>query len=112
VVNAVERFEAMLSGGKDTPLLRFTLGSHYLGHGEPQRAAEHLRMAVSLDPDYSAAWKLLGRALEQCGDSPQAIDAFRRGIEVAEGQGDKQAAREMAVFMKRLLRDPSQGTRT
>jgi Tfp pilus assembly protein PilF len=112
VVNTVERFEAMLAGGKDTALLRFTLGSHYLGQREPLRAMEHFRVAVSLDPNYSAAWKLLGRALAQCGDLPQAIDAFRRGIEVAEAQGDKQAAKEMTVFMKRLHRDPSQGTQT
>jgi len=31
-----------------------------------------------------------------------AIDAYQNGIRVAEERGDKQAAREMAVFLKRL----------
>ena len=31
-----------------------------------------------------------------------ALDAYRRGIEVAERRGDKQAAKEMTVFAQRL----------
>ena len=48
--------------------------------------------------------KLYGKALEATGDTGAAIDAYERGIEVAEGKGDKQAAREMTVFLKRLRR--------
>ncbi len=33
-----------------------------------------------------------------------AISAFEKGIEVAEGRGDIQAAKEMKVFLKRLAR--------
>ena len=96
------RFEQLLAAGKDSALLRFGLGQQYLNAGEATRAAEHLRSAVTQDPQYSAAWKLLGKALELAADREGAIAAYRSGIAAAEGRGDKQAAREMGVFMRRL----------
>jgi predicted Zn-dependent protease len=100
----VERLEAMLAGGKDSALLRFSLGSEYLKSGEPQRAAEHLAKALEHDPQYSAAWKLYGKALADSGRAEDASAAYRRGIEVAEAKGDKQAAKEMLVFARRIER--------
>lgn len=97
----VERFEAMLAQGKDSALLRFSLGMQYLKE-DPARAAEHLRAAVTQDPGYSAAWKLLGKALADAGRREEAIGAYRAGIEAAGRKGDKQAAKEMAVFLRRL----------
>ncbi|OBS08265.1 hypothetical protein [Acidihalobacter prosperus] len=103
-MDMIERFEAMLATGQDNALLRFTLGGAYLKQGRAREAAGHLREAVALDGRYSAAWKLLGRALGECEDVEAAIAAYDRGIEVAEARGDKQAAKEMAVFRKRLAR--------
>ena len=98
----VERFEAMLAQGKDSALLRFGLGTQYLKDGDAIRAAEHLRAAVTQDPDYSAAWKLLGKALADAGQREAATAAYRSGIDAAERKGDKQAAKEMTVFLRRL----------
>lgn len=103
-MDPVERFEEMLASGKDSALLRFSLGMQYLKAGEAARAAAHLRSAVSQDPAYSAAWKLLGKALEESGDAAAAAEAYRSGIAAAEKRGDKQAAKEMAVFLRRLER--------
>lgn len=104
-MDPVERFEAMLAAGRDGALLRFGLGLHYLKADDPSRAAEHLRSAVAQDPQYSAAWKLLGKALAQIGQPHDAAEAYRKGIAAAERRGDKQAAKEMAVFLRRLEKD-------
>jgi predicted Zn-dependent protease len=108
-MSPVERFEQLLAAGKDSALLRFSLGSHYLKAGDAARAAGHLRAAVAQDKDYSAAWKLLGKALDECGDRAGAIGAYRDGIEAAGRRGDKQAAKEMAVFMRRLEKEGGEG---
>ena len=105
-MNPVERFEALLAAGKDSALLRFSLGMQYLNAGDATRAAQHLASAVAQDQKYSAAWKLLGRARAECGDREGAIAAYRSGIAAAEVRGDKQAAREMGVFLKRLEKPP------
>lgn len=98
----IDNFEAMLAAGKDNALLRFSLGSEYLKAADAAKAVGHLRQAVTLDANYSAAWKLLGKALESCQDWPAARDAYRAGIAAAEAKGDKQAAKEMQVFARRI----------
>jgi Tfp pilus assembly protein PilF len=96
---------AMLERGQDSALLRFSLGSEFLGEDQHSLAAEHLQQAVKLDPNYSAAWKLLGKTLAIRECTAEAIDAYQKGIEVAEANGDRQAAREMAVFLRRLQKE-------
>jgi len=87
---------------RDGALLRFSLGAEYLKAGEPAAAADHLREAVTKDPHYSAAWKLLGKALAGSGALSEALAAYERGAAVAAARGDKQAAKEMTVFARRL----------
>ena len=94
----------MLAAGRDDALLRFSLGNEYLKAGDARAASEHLRAALRHDPHYSAAWKLLGKALEESSADEEALAAYREGIRVAEGKGDKQAAKEMTVFARRLER--------
>ena len=98
----IENFEKMLADGKDSPLLRFSLGNEYMKADNAASASGHLRAAVALDAGYSAAWKLLGKALTQLGEVEGASEAYRQGIAAAEAKGDKQAAKEMTVFLKRL----------
>ncbi|QJR13237.1 tetratricopeptide repeat protein [Usitatibacter palustris] len=98
----IQRFETLLAEGKDNALLRFGLGGEYLKAGDAARAAEHLRQATRQDPGYSAAWKLLGKALAEHGDVEAAKVAYRDGIAAAETKGDKQAVKEMTVFLRRL----------
>ena len=87
---------------KDGALLRFSLGAEYLKSADCEAAIEHLKAAVEKDPGYSAAWKLLGNALARNGRDDEALATYRAGIEVAEKRGDRQAAKEMAVFARRL----------
>jgi predicted Zn-dependent protease len=101
---ALANFLKMLDAGKDGALLRYSLGNEYTKSGEPERAAFHLRQAVALDPEYTAAWKLLGRALADSGRTTEALEAYTEGIAVAARRGDKQAQREMQVFARRLER--------
>jgi|SRR5215510_1192617 len=95
---------------RDNALLRFSLGNEYLKVGDHEAAIVHLRVAVEKDPSYSAAWKLLGKALAASGALADALAAYRSGITVAEARGDKQAAKEMTVFARRLERQLADGS--
>ncbi len=108
-VSVVERLEAILRSGADSASLRYALGCEYLKAGDPATAAGHLAEAVHLTPDYSAAWKQLGRAQTAAGLEEKAMESYRRGILAAQERGDIQAAREMQVFLNRL-RKSSQGS--
>jgi Tfp pilus assembly protein PilF len=98
----VNSLEAMLTRGQDSALLRYGLGGEYLKLKLFDKAIEHLRKALQHDMKYSAAWKLLGQALTEAGNTDAAIRAYEDGIRIARENGDKQTAKEMAVFLKRL----------
>ncbi|WP_439860320.1 tetratricopeptide repeat protein [Pseudomonas sp. MBLB4136] len=100
----LESLEKMLAQGMDNALLRFGLGKGYLDAGEFARAAQHFQRCVEFDANYSAAWKLLGKAHLELGDRAAAEHAWQQGIAAAQNHGDKQAEKEMTVFLKRLQR--------
>jgi Tfp pilus assembly protein PilF len=100
----IANLEALLAKGGENATLRLALASRYLDAGDAAAAAAHAEAAVRLDPEYSAAWKALGRALAAAGRGADALAAYERGIEVAERRGDQQAAKEMRVFLRRLER--------
>ena len=100
----VENLEALLVRGPDGALLRYSLGLEHLKLGQVAEARAHLERAVALDPDYSAAWKILGKVCADAGDTHTAMHAYRTGISAAERKGDIQAAKEMRVFLARLER--------
>ena len=98
----LENFERMLAQGRDSALLRYSLGNEYLKADRPCNAISHLREAVRQDPDHSASWKLLGKALTETGDIAGALEAYSQGIHCAQARGDLQAAKEMQVFLRRI----------
>ena len=101
-MSILDNFERMLAQGRDSAMLRYSLGNEYLKLSQHETASRHLEVALTLDPDYSAAWKLLGKCLAEAGDLQAALSTFERGIEKAQAKGDLQAAKEMQVFAKRL----------
>ena len=101
-MSALETFEKMLAAGKDSALLRYSLGNECLKLGRLDDARVHLQAALAFDPRYSAAWKLLGKALSEAGALSDAREIYRQGIAAAEAKGDIQAAKEMTVFAKRI----------
>jgi tetratricopeptide (TPR) repeat protein len=101
---ALRSFERMLASGKDSALLRYSIGNEYAKANEWPAAIDALAEAVALDPTYTAAWKLYAKALDQAGRRAEALDAYRRGIVIARQKGDRQAEKEMTVFARRIER--------
>ncbi len=107
-MSQTDALEAMLARGQDSEMLRFTLGNSYFKEQDYSTAITHLQVAVTLKPDYSAAWKLLGRALAKNAQASEALLAFERGLAVAEANGDKQTLKEITVFRRRLQKQLSE----
>ena len=98
----IASLRSQCGGPRDGALLRFSLGSALLGAADAAAAIDELRHALAFDPGYSAAWKLLGKACLQAGQPQAAADAWSSGITAAAQRGDKQAEKEMTVFLRRL----------
>src|SRR3970040_577488 len=74
----IANLEKLLGTPRDGALLRYSLGSEYLKAGSIERGIEHLREAVRRDPQYSAAWKALGRAVGEAGRTGEESAGYPR----------------------------------
>lgn len=102
----ITSLENMIHNGRDSAMLRLALARLLSAEDRLPEAVKHLESATAQDAGYTAAWKSLGRAHLDLGHRQQAMEAWRTGIEVARRNGDKQAEREIAVFLKRLAKTP------
>lgn len=100
----------LCDGPRDGALLRVSIANQMLLRGDPAGAIAQLQRAVVFEPRYSAAWRLLGQTLAKSGNPEAALEAFRSGIVAANTRGDKQAEKEMQVFMRRLEKAAPRGT--
>ncbi|CAM5416563.1 tetratricopeptide repeat protein [Rhodanobacter lindaniclasticus] len=106
----LDNLRRQCDGPRDGALLRYSLGSALLDTGDAAAAVAAFERALAFDPGYSAAWKLLGKAHLATGAALAAAEAWRRGIAAAGARGDKQAEKEMTVFLRRLQTPPAAGS--
>src|SRR5437899_9829397 len=90
----IAAFKEVAEEMPDDPVVRFGLAGAYLDAGQPENAVEEYREPIRLKPDYSAAHRGLGRALERAGRIAEAIAAYQQGLEVATRNGDPQTVKE------------------
>jgi len=98
----INSLQTMLNNGQDSLILRFGLAQALLKQNAATQAIEHLLRALEFDAEYSAAYKLLGKAYALTEQNKLAIQTYEKGISIAQSKGDIQAAKEMTVFLKRL----------
>lgn len=98
----IAALEKLLDGPRDNAMLRLTLAKQLHASDRTEAAIEHLKTAVAKQPDYSAAWKLLGKCLAQTGQIEAARQAYEQGLIAAQANGDKQSEKEITVFLRRL----------
>ncbi len=100
----IESLTKMVGTPRDSAMLRLMLAKLLAADDALGKAELHLERAVDMNPAYAAAWKELGRIRNLAGKVDAAAEAWRIGIQTARENGDKQAEKEMSVFLKRLQR--------
>ncbi len=99
-----EMFRKLLEKDPDNPMIHYSLGTELFKEGRYPEAREHLARAVENKPDYSVAYRTLGRAHYELHENAEARRVFTKGREVAQENGDLQTVREIDVFLRRLDR--------
>jgi uncharacterized protein HemY len=97
-----EMFRKLLERDPNNPMVLYSLGSELFKEQSYSEARECLERAVENKPDYSVAYRSLGRVLYELGEDSEARRVFAEGREIAEGNGDLQTVREIDVFVRRL----------
>jgi predicted Zn-dependent protease len=87
---------------KDMPedaMVWYGLASEYFKLERWADAAEALRNVVRFNPNYTAAYQMLGTALMKQGETDEARRAWSEGIEVATRTGAWKARQHMEGLM-------------
>jgi uncharacterized protein HemY len=97
-----DMFRKLLARDPNNPMVLYSLGSELFKEGQYPEAQDLLRRAVENKPDYSVAYRMLGRAHFELHENSEARNVFLKGKEVAQENGDLQTVKEIDVFMRRL----------
>ncbi len=100
----VTRQEAAVEAAPADARARLTLAESYRKLDMHAKAIPHLRVALTHDPELSAAHLELGRALEQVGARAEAAACYEKGIPIAERRGDMMARNQMQSRLAALRR--------
>jgi uncharacterized protein HemY len=89
------QFRKLAADHPASPMVHFSLGKLLLDERRYAEAAESLRTAVTLQPDYAAALVALGDALVAAGQRDEARKVLEAGRAVALAQKHPSLAEEI-----------------
>lgn len=98
----IDTLKNLIDGPHDSAMLRLTLARQLLELEHYDDAIMHLEHAIHIQPEYSAAWKWLGKAQQQNDQLKAARQTYNQAITIAKKNGDKQSEKEIVVFLRRL----------
>lgn len=96
-------FNQVLEIDPEDTVALFGLGDVYYFREKYSESAIALEKVVKLDEKYSAAYLLLGKALEAIGNLERAEQVYKKGINVASKRGDMMPANEMQTRLNQLI---------
>ena len=97
-----DMFRKLLEKDPDNPMILYSLGNELFRERSYGEARDLLERAIANKPDYSVAYRMLGRAHYELHENAEARDVFLKGKEVALENGDLQTVKEIDVFLRRL----------
>ena len=98
----MDMFRKLLERDPTNPMVLYSLGNELFKEGRYEEARDHLQRAIANKPDYSVAYRMLGRAHFELQENTEARSIFLEGKEVAQENGDLQTVKEIDVFLRRL----------
>ena len=99
-----DMFRKLLERDPENPMVLYSLGNELFKEQRYSEAKTYLSRAVRNKPDYSVAYRTLGRVLYELHEDDEARRVFAHGREVADANGDLQTVKEIDVFVRRLER--------
>jgi cytochrome c-type biogenesis protein CcmH/NrfG len=99
----------MVQQQPDEVMIWYGLGSELFKVERWAEAAEALGTVIRLNPDYTAAYQMLGSALFGLGKIDEARQAWRQGIEAADRTGAWKARQHLEGLLSNAETAPTGG---
>lgn len=95
----IEQYRKMAKANPDDDLAHFALGQALLDADRSAEAVPVLRHVTRLNPNYTRAFLLLGKALDENGDEEGAIEAWQICYQAASRRGELMSANEARAHL-------------
>lgn len=96
----IEQYREIAKENPDDDLSQFALGQALLNANRPAEAVPVLRHVIRINPKYTKAYILLGKALEADEDEDGAIEAWQLGYHASNKQGTLMNAQEARQLLE------------
>jgi predicted Zn-dependent protease len=104
----IEVFQEMTRQQPEDAMVWYGLASEFIKLERWQEAADALRRVVNLNPDYTAAFQMLGTALTNLNQTEEARRVWTEGIEAASRTGAWKARQHMEGLLAGSSEDVKQ----
>lgn len=91
----IDIFRQMAEAQPDDAMIWYGLGSEYVKLEQWSEAVEALRNVLRINPDYTAAYQMLGSAHASLGEREDARRIWTEGVETANRTGAWKAREHM-----------------
>lgn len=98
----IHKFQELLAKDPQDPMLHYGFGNELLKGERFADAVQSFEEAIRINPNYTAAYRQLGKSLASLDRNDEARRAFEDGIALGLETGDLQTVKEMKVFLRRL----------
>ena len=105
----IDVFRTMANDQPEEVMIWYGLASEYVKLEQWGEAVDALRNVVRLNPDYTAAYQMLGTALLNQGEKEEARRAWTDGIEAATRTGAWKARQHMEGLLAGTSDEPGSG---
>lgn len=95
----IELFAQMAQADSENAMIRYGLGNEYAKAERWTEAVATFRKVIEINPDYTAAYQMLGTALSNAGEPEAARLAWQEGVQVASRTGAWKAGQHMQSLL-------------
>ncbi len=101
-MSKIAQLEALLSDNPKDCFVLHALGLEHVKLGKMEQAKDFFVRVLEADPDYVGTYYHLGKVYEELQDDELAMDAYRKGAQVAEKLEDTHAKSELDMAIWEL----------
>jgi tetratricopeptide (TPR) repeat protein len=87
--------QQLLDSNPNDSFALFAIAKEYEGMGDLQQSLDFYQRLLTTNPGYVGLYYHLGKLYEKLENQPEALVAYRQGMEVARKAGDRHALGEL-----------------
>lgn len=99
----IHTLQSFLETTPDDSFLKHALALEFVKTGDDTKARTLFESVLNTDPQYIGSYYHLGKLLERLSEYQEAVNWYRKGMEVSKSAGDTHAYNELYAALHELI---------